>query len=280
MDWLFFAFIPAILFTVWNLLSRVISVDSKNPRVFSVVYSLVGAIIIFPLFIFQLGSMKQIPLEIILLTGFGTILYGIFDRLQFFASRDIEASTLAILFRITPVATLIASTVFLSEKATLDKILGTLLIIVGNIIIISGPKNFKFNRGFAFALIASIALGLAYTVDKKASAFYPLFVYIFISYFVPPMYNLLIPPLSLNTIKEEVKRASWRIWAMGLVGAGGYCSLIYAFSRADASKVIPISTTSSILTVMAGAIFLKEKSNVLRKIVAILIAFAGVVLIR
>lgn len=280
MDWIFFAFIPALLFAIYNLLSRVISVNSKNPRVFSVVYSLVGSAVIFPLFILQLRAINPIPKEILVITVIGTILYGIFDRFQFFASRDIEASTLAILFRLTPVVTLTASVVFLKEQFTLDKLLGTVLIIIGNLIVITGRKSIKFNRGLLFAVISSVTLGLAYTVDKKASVFYPLIVYAFISYFVPPLYNLLIPPLSLKVIKEEVVKASWRIWAMGIVGVAGYSSLLYAFSKADVSKVIPISTTSSILTVIAGTIFLKERSHIVRKIIAVLIAFSGVLLIR
>lgn len=279
MNWIFFAFIPAFLFTIYNLLSRVISVKSKNPRVFSVVYSFVGSAVIFPFLIFQLNSIKYVPSSIILLTIIGTIVYGIFDRFQFFASRDIEASTLAIIFRITPIATLIASVVFLDEKATLEKILGTVLIIIGNIIVIAGYKGIKFNRGFLFALIASVSLGFAYTIDKKASAYYPLVAYSFIQYFFPPVYNLLIPPLSLKIIRDEVVGASWRIWAMGVVGVAGYTSLIYAFSKADVSRVVPISTTSSILTVIAGTIILREKSHIMRKIIAVLVAFVGVVLI-
>lgn len=280
MDWLFFAFIPAILFTIYNLLSRVISVNSKNPRAFAVVYSLVGAAVVLPFLIFQLGSLKSVPTEIILLTFIGTIFYGIFDRFQFFASREIEASTLAILYRLTPIATLIASVVFLSEKATTDKVLGTVLIILGNIIVVAGRKStIKFNRGLVFALISAITLGLAYTVDKKASIFYPLAIYTFIQYFFPPIYNLSIPPLSFKILRDEITAASWRIWALGLVSIGGYYSLIYAFSKADVSKVVPISTTSSILTVIAGAIILKERTNMVKKIIAVLVAFAGVLLI-
>lgn len=279
MDWILFAFIPAILFTIWNLLARVVSVDSKNPRVFSVVYSLIGAAVIFPFLLFQLPSLKQIPLEIIFITFLGSILYAIFDRFEFFAAKEIEASTLAIIFRITPIATLISSIIFLNEVASLNKLLGTALIIIGNIIVITGPKSIKFNRGLLFAIIASISLGLAYTIDKKVAVFYPLAVYSFISYFFPPMYNLLIPPLSLKVIKDEIKAASWRIWALGVVGIGGYSSLIYAFSKADVSQVIPISTTSSILTVIAGTIILKERTHILRKILAVLIAFIGVVFI-
>lgn len=280
MNWIFFAFIPAILFTIYNLLSRVISVKSKNPVAFAVAYSLIGAAIILPFAIFQLKSLKSIPIDIILLTLLGTILFGIFDRFQFFASRDIEASSLAVLYRLTPISTLIASMIFLNEKASLEKILGTILIIIGNVIIVTGYKSIKLNRGLIFALISAITLGLAYTVDKRASVFYPLAIYSLLIYFLPPIYNLLIPPLSLKILVNEVKAASWKIWALGLVSIGGYYSLIYAFSKADVSKVVPISTTSSILTVIAGTIFLKERSNMLRKIIAVLLAFVGVFLIR
>ena len=279
MNWIFFAFIPAFLFTIYNLLSRVISVKSKNPRAFAVVYSFVGAAVILPFFVFQLSSFKSVPPGILLITLIGTFLYGIFDRFQFFASRDIEASTLAIIYRLTPIATLVASVIFLSEKATLAKIAGTLLIIIGNVIVVTGHKSFKFNRGLMFALISSVTLGLAYTVDKKASVFYPLAAYAFIQYFFPPVYNLSIPPLSFSVLKSEIEQASWRIWALGLVSIGGYYSLIYAFSKADVSKVVPISTTSSILTVIAGMIFLDEHSNAVRKVIAVLIAFSGVVLL-
>lgn len=54
-----------------------------------------------------------------------------------------------------------------------------------------------------------------------------------------------------------------------------YLLQLKALLLADATKVIPILQTSTLLTVMLGILLLGEKDNVARKIIASLIALVG-----
>lgn len=60
----------------------------------------------------------------------------------------------------------------------------------------------------------------------------------------------------------------------------GFYLGLKAFILADATKVIPVIQTTTLMTVMVGVLFLKERSHLTKKILAGIIAVIGVFLLR
>lgn len=115
---------------------RVLAIKSKDPRAFSFNFNIIAAIIASLLFIPQvIGQNYEISINLFLLIGLASLLYGIFERTQFFARKYIEASTFSILSRLSPIVTFITSIVLLSESFTLKKLAGATLIIGANLLL-------------------------------------------------------------------------------------------------------------------------------------------------
>ncbi len=279
MLWLVYSLLTALFFAIFALLSRVISVDSKNPRAYSVMFGVSSALFSLLLFTLEPFSFKPVSWLVLILTLVATICYGLSDRLLFTVSKSIEASFLTIIDKLTPAVTFVASCIFLGESFTLQKVVAVMLILLGNLLIVYKGTTIKFDKAFFLAVFAAVSIGIGLTIDKRASIAYALPVYAFINFFVPALYNIFLPPLPFSTIAREVKGALWKIALLAAIGVLGYYFTLKSLSLAEASKVVPIISSSIILVVLAGAIFLKERSHLGRKTIASICVCIGVVLL-
>ncbi len=279
MLWLIYSLLSALLFAAFALLSRVISIDSAHPRAYSVIFGLSSAGCALFLFLIEPFSFRPISTLVLILTVISTVCYGLSDRLLFTVSKSIEASLLTIIDRLTPVVTFVASLIFLGESFTLLKLAAVVLILLGNLLVVYKSTTIKFDTPFFLALFAAACLGVGLTIDKHISIAYALPVYAFLNFFVPALYNTFLPPLPLKTITQELKGAFWKIALLAVVSVLGYYFTLKAFSLADASRVVPIMSSSTLLVVLAGALLLKERTHLTRKVIAGLCVCIGVVLI-
>ena len=94
------------------------------------------------------------------------------------------------------------------------------------------------------------------------------------------LFVLYFPYLKFSDIKKEIKISSWKIALLSLFNVIGYFIQLKAQALADATRVIPIVQTSTLLTVIFGIFILKEKDNLFKKIFAGIIAIGGVFLLR
>ena len=279
MLWLIYALLAALLFALVALLSRVISINSAHPRAYSIIFGLSSSVCTLLLFLVEPFSFRPVSTVVLVLTVISTICYGLGDRLAFTVSKSIEASLLTIIDKLTPIVTFVASLIFLGESFTLKKLVAVILILLGNLIVVYKSTVIKFDTPFFLALFAAACLGIGLTIDKRISIAYALPVYAFINFFAPALYNTFIPPLAFSTIAREFKVAFWRISLLAAASVLGYYFTLKAFSLADASRVVPIMSSSTILVVLAGAIFLKERTHLGRKVIAGICVCVGVVLI-
>ncbi len=279
MLWLVFALLSALLFALVALLSRVISINSAHPRAYSVIFGLSGSVCTLFLFLVEPFSFRPVSAIVLVLTLVSTICYGLGDRLAFTVSKSIEASLLTIIDNLTPVVTFVASLIFLGEGFTLKKLVAVVFILLGNLLVVYRGTAIKFDKAFFLALFSAACLGIGLTIDKRISIAYALPVYTFINFFVPVLYNIFLPPLPFRIIAQQFKVAFWRVTLLAAMSVLGYYFTLKAFSLADASKVVPIMSSSTILVVLSGAIFLKERSYLGRKVIAGICVCVGVVLL-
>lgn len=89
---LFLALSTAVLFAAYGLLSRALAVKSSDPLAFSILYSFFSSIISLLFLIIYPGKFSGINPLIIFITFLATLSYGIFEAVQFFARKYVEAS--------------------------------------------------------------------------------------------------------------------------------------------------------------------------------------------
>lgn len=278
--WIYFALSAAFLFAANSILGRVLATKSDNPRAFALIYNTIGGIFVLSFFLFDHSQFSGINWQVILLLVINTCLYGIFNRFEFYARKNNKASTYTVLSEFTTVVTFVLSILFLRESFTLNKIFALLIIISGNVLALITKKGIKFSSGIKYALLTTISLGTALTVDKKISGNFPLPLYAFFAYFPPNIFLYFFPKLKFSDIKKELHLASYKIFILSAVNVCAYFMLIKSYSYGEASKVILLISTSTILSVLSGIFILKEKDRFWQKILAALLVTAGVLLLK
>lgn len=282
MSWFLYSLIVLFIFTFWNLWIKILAVESKDQRAFSFVYNLWGAL--FAIALYALTTKSAFSLPRIAPIGVALILtaslfYGGFERLQFYARKAIDASTITILLRLAPVVTFVASIVFLRESITLSKSIGIITIVCATLIITYKNIKLSINKNLILALVCAILLGLGWTIDKKATLYIPNALYTLVIWILPLMV-IYFPHIPSSSIVNEFRIGSWKTAFLAFLNVLGYYLQLKALSLADASKVIPIIHTSSVFVVIGGIYILKEKEHIGKKIVAAILATIGVFFLR
>lgn len=282
MTWLYYSLGAAFCFACLNILSRVVSVDSKNPRALSFVFNLIATLMALSIF-FLTGSNKNfsLPTQSVAWLYFiiAAVFYGLYERMRFYVSKSLDASISSIIANLSVVIAFFISLFLYKESLTLLKSLGFIFIMASLFLIVDRKKSKISLNGILLGLIANTFLGIGWGLDKKG-----------VLLFSPETYNLLIwsgpliilyfPYLKLNDIKIEIEKYSWKIVLLSFFNVVGYFLILKAVDLADATKVIPITQLSTILTVIAGIFLLNERSNLTKKILAGIIAVVGVFLLR
>ena len=282
MTWLYYSLGAAVSFAFLNILSRVLTVESKNPRAFSIVFNIICIIMSLILFI-AVGSYKvfllptRIDAWIYLLIA--SFFYGLNERFRFLISKILEASIYSILSNITVIMAFFISFFLYKETLTTAKLLGSILILFSLLLVSELKKTKISSKGIFLGVVTSIYLGIAMSLDKKGAIFFNPETYNVLLWAVP-FIVLYFPGIKIKEIKAEFKQFSWKIILLAFFNFVGFYLGLKAFILTDATKVIPVIQTTTLMTVIAGIFLLKERSNLFKKILAGIIAVLGVFLLR
>ena len=170
---------------------------------------------------------------------------------------------------------------FLQEPFSIQKVIGTIIIVSG--IAIAQWRNHRFvlNTGAWFALTA----GLGFAITELTS-FRILRNFDATSFTV---YTNLLPVAALLLINtKSVKKLAFyarpkNALAIAAVSIGDFVatlSLFYAYQMGrNAAQISPIMATQTILSVLLAIVFLRERNYMINKIVGAALAVAGIILI-
>lgn len=281
MNWFIYAFSSALVGVGFGILSRKLAVKSENPRALSIVFNTISSFIALMLFSFEKLWFKPAPFYIWILFFVAVILYAIFEGTQFYGRKYVDASTNSIVSRLTTIISVLVSFVFLREAITVGKIVAILLIMAGTYLVTVKHVDIKFKKGLIFILVSTIAIGVVRPIDKTVSVFFATPLYVFAVYIGPAFLMSLFPRvIRVKQLMQELRLGSWGIFLLGAFNILEYYLMIKAFALADASLVIPVVSLSTILTVLVGIIFLNERENILRKVIAVGMVFIGAILIK
>ena len=280
--WLILTLLAVLMFTAQNLLMRVLAVKSVHPRTFSFIYNSWGTLFAAILFIIERPSLTNLPpftwTQTLLIVG-ATLGYGLYERSHFLARKELDASTTAILFRLTPVITFIGAILFLREQLTITKLLGAATLIGASLVVVHKNPKLQASRAVWIAIFAATMLGLAGVFDKPASLGIPANLYS-IALWGLSLLIVAFPSISLSQLKTEFIIGGWKVALTAFLNVVGFVFYVQALSLADASLVTPVTSSSGTLTVLAGIFILKEKTFVGRKILAGVLMLIGILLLR
>lgn len=281
MPWYAYAIGSALFFAAQDLLMRLLAIKSFSPRASSVVFNIWGACFALIAFILQGGSMNiltRLSVPHVLLICIAIILYGLYERNQFIARKGIDAASFSIISRLSTVMAFVGSILFLKESFTLVKLAGTLSIIAASFFLVYKNPKLTLSRSMMVAIFCSVVIGITQVIDKPASAgiqpeFYSLLIWLL------PL-GIIAYPIHKQQIIKEFTFGSWKVALAALLNVLGYIAYIQALSMADASRVVPIMSTYGILVVLGGIILLHERDHFVQKIIAGILGFIGVYLLK
>jgi len=279
MTWLTYASLSIFFSIATNLLTRVLAVKSDNTRAFAFVYGVFTTTIAAFLFIphVDFGNISA-STKIVLLIILASALYGIFDRTQFSARKHIDASTLSILFRGSALITFFASILILGESITLNKMLGATLIVLANIILSYKDRTLKIKKEWLYAIPPVVTLGLVYVIDKVVVQSFPSELYNVIVWITPLLF-VYFPYIPKKQLKREFKVGPLWIALAATANVLTYYFILKAFELYEASRIVMVTSTSTIFVVLAGVLLLKERDHIPQKLMASIVAVGGILLI-
>jgi drug/metabolite transporter (DMT)-like permease len=135
-------------------------------------------------------------------------------------------------------------------------------------------------KGLIFSLISAVCFGLVMLVDKHNSANYSTGIYIILAFLIPGIITGVSSKLPIKTYIKEVFAIKWLVLLSGILAAVGYYALIESFKYIETSIVSTINSMNTIFVVLIGIVFLKEKTDFWRKIIAVIIVFIGIFILN
>jgi drug/metabolite transporter (DMT)-like permease len=281
MSWLLYALLSLVSFSVYDVLSRVAGIQAKNPRAYSALYALLVSLLALPLFWWEPPVMPELTVEVVGLTLLSWVAWTVFVRYEYYAHKEMEATSLVLLLKLAPVVAFVLAVTVLGEAITWMKTIGMTTIALAGLLVIWAETGGKWRstRGLRYALVVVMSLAAGWTFDKVVAPWYGPVLYTIFSFGPPAVINSLLPPVGWRAMMKELQLAGWRIYVLAMLSVAGYYGLIKALTLGEASRVIPVATSTTPLVVLLAAVFLKERSHLKVKLGAMLLTVVGIILL-
>jgi drug/metabolite transporter (DMT)-like permease len=277
--WLFYALIAGLFYTGSNLITRrLLKNDTNDAWAFSFFFSAVGALVSLPFMLVNLKISSTLqPWLIMFIVGILIVVQNLFN---FASAKYIAPSISGSITKFRLIWVMLLGIIILHETSNNFKILGTVFTVLSGLIIMKQlvrPKDF---RGILYAFLATVFYAIVIILYKFLFTSFNTPSLTFFIFFIPMFLNLLIMPDSLKRIIKLAKENS----KMVLVGCGmgGLANLAMnqGLSMGEASKTLVIIESFLVITLIGEHLILKERENVIIKIIAVIFATLGAVFIR
>lgn len=211
------------------------------------------------------------------------IICGIFGGGYFIASytaqKHVEAGVTTLVSNIYTPVTIVLATIFLNEGLTLIQIFGTILLLIGIVIVSKKHRigKFKFDKYFLLMLLSGVMLGISLTAERtllKTTGFT-----------AGTMFSWWTQCIVLGLVVLITKnKSAYSKKDIAITGSLRFLQslswVILTFVVGNLSIVSSITTFKVVLIFIAAAIFLKERADLPRKIVGSLLALLGLLLMK
>lgn len=254
--------------------------DKSDPVVYTIIFAFFLSIAFGLVSLFFGFKFPAIDWSLLIFV-FAALLWGLGTIFLFKAYKALEASEVTILTSVRVVVTILISVLFLKEIFGFEKILGTIIILASVMFVANLKKGFRFSKGTTYAFLVALFYGAAVTLDAIILKTYDVVSYL-------PVANFLIFIILLLIYPKSVKK--WRVatdrgFLKKMLPLVFFCCIqayayYFAIQRAQVSQVSTISLTQVVVTVLLAAVLLGEKDNLVKKLIASVLVFIGVLLVR
>jgi len=195
------------------------------------------------------------------------------------AQKHVEAGITTLVSNIYTPVTIVLATIFLNEKLTAIQISGTILLLVGMLIVSKKHKTgkFRFDKYFMLMVLSGVVLGISLTAERALQKMTGFTAGTMFSWWTQCAFLGLATLMTQN--RSEYSKKDIAITG-GLRFFQSLSWVILIFVVGNLSLVSAITTFKVVIIFVAAAIFLKEREDLPRKIFGSLIALAGLLLMK
>lgn len=214
-------------------------------------------------------------------TPFETIFY-------YEALKEDDVSLVIPILSLSPVITLIFSTLILKEYPTLWGVVGILLIIFGIYALKIGHvregvlqpfHHLRNNRGVRLMGIVLLSYGFGSIFDKIGVTNSNAYVYALANYVFVSLSLFVLAYFKAKSYLKELFVYKKQFFLIGLIVAGYTILYLLALETSFASYAIAVRSTSVLFTVLFAYLFFKEK-EILQKAFAAIVIILGLICIK
>lgn len=279
-NWVFYAILYIVLSTIFTQFYKISTKNLNNAGALTVVLEMIGviaALLICPFFEIKFPS----DIKVYAFLGLSIIFYAITDRVNTTVRSGIEASTFSMLKQLSTTFMILAGIILAKEDFILHKFIGAMLIIFSNVFIFYKKGEFKLNRYIWLGVLANIAYTIALFLDVNISDNFNLPFYVALTLGIPALLICLVERIKFSEIRNEFKNADKKvIFTTGITWSLSIIAVLRAYQLQNVSIVAPIGSLTVLSNVIVGYLFLNEKDNLLRKIMAGILIVISIVLIK
>jgi len=277
---------------IWSVLGIVAKklMKTSSGLAYTYLYSLIALIFYTPVFLYFLLSssfnFSSLAFLAIIVSGTANILAFLGKN---YSIKMGDLSTVIPFTKLQPVFTGILAAIFLAETITFVNAGGLVLVTIGSYVILKENgkslldplRKFKVTKAPKLAAATAMVFAVASIADRFATQaiqpeIYTYFIYLFMTAGLT---------LYIYTRKREVFEEAQRGFMEDkklylLTGLGAAISsylVFFGFSKAEASKVVPVLQLEIFLSVLAGVLIFDEK-NLKEKAIGSVILVAGVIM--
>lgn len=282
MIWQFLLFISVLSASIAALLRRILLREEKSdPITYVIVFQLfTGALI----FLYALLRGFDLPFSSLPLFNViaMVVMYATGNILVFKSIKLLGASEFEVLFTTSAIWSILAAIIFLQETFSIIQTFGAILIIFSAILATAKGFKFKFAKGEIFAFLAAILFGLAFTNDAfilRGGIDVP--SYLTLGFLASGSMLAVIYPKAISKIPKFIKSKEFKkMIVLCILYAVASISIFLSFQIGNnAAQIASINKAQTIIVVLLGIFLLKEKGRMVAKILAVIVAFIGVLLV-
>jgi len=279
MSWLFFILISALAVSVAALFQRLaMKEEASDPVLSTIIFQLLLTAIITPFAISQGFVWPSFDLWPFFLLS--TLLYAVGSVMLFLSIKLIEASEMTILSGVGAIAAMISAYIFLGERLVWSQYLGAILVLLSVLMVQYRGQKFVFHKGAILALAAASFFAFATVSDVFIIKSYDAISFTSLISLLPGLMLCFLYPKKSLQLPKAIRTVNKNLIAYTLIYSIGTITFYTALGKgALLSQVSVIMRINIILTVLLAAVFLKERDNFYRKVIAALICMAGVILV-
>lgn len=279
-SWLIYVGLYLILATVFTQFFKIATKTLKRAGALTILLQLIAglsALVLCPFFEFKLPT----DVMVYIMLGISIVFYAITDRVNTTVRSGLEASTFSMLKQLSTTFMIFAGLVFFKEEFVLTKFIGAMLIIFSNILIFYKKGKFEFNKYLLLGVFGNISFTVALFLDVNISDNFNLPFYVALTLIIPALLIMIFERIKPSEIKEEFVNGNKKaILTTAICWGGSIVSQLRAYQLGNVTVIAPLCALTVILNVIVGYLFLKERDNLLRKIISAILIIISVVLIK